>query len=428
VAGRGRLTGLVVACALAMTALVACGDKPSAPDHSEITVWDYYGAATPIKPAVAAFEKAHPEITVRYQAREYDDVQIKFGKESGSATGPDVSTLDMTWLPSFAADGLLADLNRLSGGRVNNRRFEHTYGAAALGAMSYQGKYVAAPFDFDTYALYYRADLLKQQGIAVPKTWTELRKASRKLAAAAEESGQKGKWRTLVTPDTFHFAQVLFQHGGDFLNSTNTRAAFAGPQGVQALTAYRGLLRDGGVYLGAEQPDSAGTDRIKDGRIAMFINGPYMMGVLKDTAAEQSGKWGVAPVPSDGHPGSYLGGTGLAIPAKSRNKAAAWTFVQFMLKKEQELGVLKYAGAAPTTNEAVLSAELTDPDPYFGGQTPFLVFLEAVSSARHFPYIKQWSEVDATINEAVAAVLLDKKTPKQALTDAAAKVDKMLAG
>ena len=44
--------------------------------------------------------------------------------------------------------------------------------------------------------------------------------------------------------------------------------------------------------------------------------------------------------------------------------------------------MLSHAGAVPTTNEAVLSAELTDPDPYFGGQTPFMVFLEAVATAR----------------------------------------------
>jgi multiple sugar transport system substrate-binding protein len=56
------------------------------------------------------------------------------------------------------------------------------------------------------------------------------------------------------------------------------------------------------------------------------------------------------------------------------------------------------------------------------------VFLEAVSTAKHFPYVRQWSDIDVIINEAVVAALQGRKTPEQALKEAAAKVDKVLSG
>lgn len=424
---RGRTACLALAAAMA-AALAGCDVESADAKAATITVWDYYGDSTPIKPALEGFKRAHPEITVRYRPREYDDIQTEFPAQAAEGTGPDVSTLDMTWLSSLAADGLLTDLAKVSGGEINGRKFEHTYSSAALQAMDHDGRYVAAAYDFDTFALYYRTDLFEAEKITAPKTFTQLREAARKLADAADANGQKGKSRIMIGPDTFHFAQLLFQNGGDFLTKDGGRAAFAGPEGVRALTAYRDLLRDGGLYWGPEQSDSFGLTGIKDGRIAMFISGPYMMGVLRKGAPEQAGKWGVAPMPTDGKPGSYLGGTGLGIPAKSKNKRAAWTFVEYMLRKEQQIGVLKHAGAAPTTNEAVLDAHLSDADPYFGGEPPFLIFLEAVSTAKHLPQVKQWSQIDAIVNQAVEAALKDKKTPEQALQDAAKEVDNLLTG
>jgi multiple sugar transport system substrate-binding protein len=420
---------LALSAALAVAPLVACGNLRSNADAKvSITVWDYYGSSTPIKPALAAFKREHPNIEVRYQEREYDDIRLKFPAEAAKGNGPDVSTLDMTWLSTIAADGLLADLGELSGGKINGRSVEHVYASAALNAMTYEGKQVAAPFDYDTYALYYRADLLAAEGLPVPETWAQFRATAKALAETADDTGRTGKARVQIVPDTFHFAQILFQQGGDILDPTGTQAAFAGREGVQALEAFRALLQDGGIYWGpGHEKDPLGTAAMKEGRIAMFINGPYMMGVLRTEAPELAGKWGVARVPTDGKPGSYLGGTGLAIPASSTKKDAAWSFVQFMLRKEQQLGVLKHAGAAPTTNEAVLSADLSDPDPYFGGQTPFLTFLQAVATAKHFPYIKHWSDVNAIIDTAVEAALTGKKSPKQALAEAAKKVNALLA-
>jgi multiple sugar transport system substrate-binding protein len=413
----------ILLAALVLVAAAGCGDSSQKGGPQTITVWDYYGSATPIKPAIAAFQRAHPDIHVRYEALDYATMLTKFTTAVSSNTPPDLATLDMTWIPTFAAKGLLANVSQISAGKINGKPIEGQYAKGALDAMRFDGHYVTALYDFDAYALYYRADLLSKEHLPVPTTWAQLRDTAAKLAAAAPKPG---KDRLQILPDTFHFAQFLYQAGGDILGPGNHKAAFASPAGVQALTAYRDLLKAGGVYWGADQGDVIAG--IKDERIAMFLNGPYMMGQLKSGAPDQKGKWAVAPAPTDGRPASYLGGTGLTIPVNSKHQQAAWELAQYLLRPNQQLDLVKLAGAAPATTAALRSPELTRRDPYFAGPAPFPVFLKALATAHHYPYVAQWQDIDRSVSDAVTAALLGKKSPQQALANAAHEVDGELGG
>lgn len=429
----------VVAAATAIS-LAACGSSDGSASSSspasgtaaptgQVTIWDYYGSATPIKPALAKFESAHPEITVKYEALDYETMQDKFAAAVSSGGAPDLATVDMTWLPTYAANGVLSNLSEISGGQLNGKPIEDQYNQGALHAMSHDGHYIAAMYDFDAYALYYRKDIMDAKGIAVPKTWDELVSAAQRMAEDTNGDGKPDKYAFQVLPDTFHYAQYLFQAGGSILNPDNSAAAFNGPEGVAAADYMKRLLDSGGgLYWGESQGDSTGLPGIKDGRIGMFVNGPYMMGVLKDGAASESGKWAVAPAPYSVQPGSYLGGTGLVIPTGAKNPTAAWELAQFLLQPEQQSLVYTAAGAAPATLAGLEQPELSKPDPYFGGQAPFSVFLDAMNTATPYPYVASWNEIDTAITDAVTAVLLGKSSSQEALDKAAAETNNALAG
>ena len=391
-----------------------------------ITVWDYYGESTPVKPALAGFEKEYPWITVDYQALDWDSMNEKFTVGVSSGEAPDVATLDMTWIPTLAANGALEDLSTISGGQLNGTPIADHYTKGALDAMTFDGKFVTMLFDFDTYALYYRADLFAKKGIAVPTTWDELRAAAKQLAESSKGSGKPDRYLYAIRPNTFHFSQFLFQNGGTILNADNTKAAFNSAAGVAAVQIQKAMLDDGsGLYW----PD-ANNDllpAITSGQVAMFADGPYYMGLLKTGVPDQSGDWKIAPAPYATQPGSYLGGTGLGIPVGAKHKDAAWLFIQYMLRPEQQVGVFTYAGAAPATTAALESPELTKPDPYFGGQAPFKVFLDSMATSTHFPYVGAWTEIDTFITDSLQSALLGQATPQAALDDAASQTDDALA-
>jgi ABC-type glycerol-3-phosphate transport system substrate-binding protein len=221
--------------------------------------------------------------------------------------------------------------------------------------------------------------------------------------------------------DTFHWSQFLYQAGGNILNSDNTAPAFNSPEGLSAMDYYKSFLDDGsGIFWSTDAGDPM--TGIKDGRIAMFQDGPYYMGLLKSGAPELKGDWAVATAPYSKQPGSYLGGTGLSIPYNAVHPQEAWLFEQFMLQPAQQVGLFTYAGAAPATTGALTDPALSKPDPYFGGEVPFPVFQEAMATATHFPYVGTWSAVDVSIGNMVESVMLNKATSQQALTDGAAQV------
>jgi multiple sugar transport system substrate-binding protein len=99
-----------------------------------------------------------------------------------------------------------------------------------------------------------------------------------------------------------------------------------------------------------------------------------------------------------------------------------------MLQTPQQLLLFELAGAAPATADALQSSKLTKPDPYFGGQAPFPVFQEAMATATHFPYVKQWNPIDTDIGNMVQSVMLDKQTAQEALAQGAEQANAELQG
>jgi ABC-type glycerol-3-phosphate transport system substrate-binding protein len=155
----------------------------------------------------------------------------------------------------------------------------------------------------------------------------------------------------------------------------------------------------------------------------MFTDGPYYMGIMKSGAPEMAGKWGVALAPYSKEPGSYLGGTGLSIPVNAPHPQEAWDFIQFMERPENATKIFTIAGAAPGLTAALESPKVDKPDPYFTDQNTLPVFLKAMSTAHHFPYVSQWDSIQSTIDNGLATAFLGKASPQDALNSAAQKVD-----
>ncbi len=379
-----------------------------------ITVWDYYTDpnATPIKPAVDAFMKEYPNITVNYEIMDWDTAKDKLNVVLTGGNPPDVTTVDMTWLPTYASLGAFTDLSTLmTGGMVNGKTLDQTYAAGALDAMKYKGQIVTMMYDFDVYALYYRSDLFDQKGIQVPKTWDDLMAAATKLA-------ETDKYLYEFDADTFHGSQWIYENGGTLMSPDFTQVLFNSPEAVQAIEFYYSLLKNK-VAINWTTDEGERIQGIKDGRIAMFSDGPYYMGLIKSGAPEMAEQWKVALHPYSKNPGSYLGGTGLAIPNASKQKAAAWKFIEFALRPENQVCVYTCAGAAPATIDGLNSPEVNIADPYFGGQKAFSVFLDTIKTAHPFPYVRQWNDIDTFFTDAMSAIALGTTPVKDALDTAA---------
>jgi multiple sugar transport system substrate-binding protein len=405
---------LLSSCASATTQPVASQapvttEAPAQP--VTITVWDYYGEATPVLPLIEPFMAAHPNITIKYEALDWDTTLEKLNVVLTGGTPPDVVTVDMTWIPKFASLGAFTDLKPLSGGMLNDVAWDQAYTPGALKAITYNNQIIAALYDFDVYALYYRSDLFEQKGLQVPTTWDELM-----TVAKALREGDLYYYE--FDADTFHGSQWIYENGGTLLSPDNKTVVFNSPEAVGGITFDASLLTEG-VAINWTTDQGERIQGVKDGRIAMFSDGPYYMGIMKSAAPEMTSQWRVALHPYNKQPGSYLGGTGLAIPASSTQKEAAWEFVQYAMQVENQIGVYKLAGAAPALTAALSSPEVNVEDPYFGGEKAFAIFLKSMETAIPFPYVRQWSDIDDAFTNAMQQIALGEMSVQEAL-DAAA--------
>ena len=218
---RAIATAMIAACAMAGTSLAACSSDDA--DANTIVVWDYYGSATPVKPAIEAYKKKHPGIKVDYQVYDYDTFQEKLSTAFSSNSAPDLATIDMTWVPTYASQDLLSDLSEISGEKLNGASIDSQYTKGSVDAMTYKGHKIALAYDFDAYALYYRKDILEAKGLKVPTTWDELVEVSKAMSEDSNGDGKPDKYQMQVRPDTFQYSQFLFQTAGRSSTSPERR-------------------------------------------------------------------------------------------------------------------------------------------------------------------------------------------------------------
>ena len=184
-------------------------------------------------------------------------------------------------------------------------------------------------YDFDAYALYYRADLFDAEGDRRPD---HLGRAPRRREEARrvdqDGDGKPDKYLYAVRPNTFHFSQFLFQNGGSLLNADNTKATFNSHAGVAALQFQKDAprRRNRPVLVRCRRRPAAG-DRRRAGRDV--LRRPVLHGPAQERRPRPGRQVEGRDRPVSKQPGSYLGGTGLGIPVGSKHKEAAWLFIQY---------------------------------------------------------------------------------------------------
>jgi ABC-type glycerol-3-phosphate transport system substrate-binding protein len=116
--------------------------------------------------------------------------------------------------------------------------WDQAYQAGALKAITYNNQIIAALYDFDVYALYYRYDLFQAKGLQVPTTWDELMT----VAQALHEGDQ---YYYEFDADTFHGSQWIYENGGTLLSPDNATVVFNSPEAVGGISFYASLLPTG---------------------------------------------------------------------------------------------------------------------------------------------------------------------------------------
>ncbi len=217
---------------------------------------------------------------------------------------------------------------------------------------------------------------------------------------------------------------MLWEAGGDILNSDNTQATFNSAAGVQALTVLQRLAQvDGAMFLDFH-PDAGTMENLFNaGNVGMIITGPWDLASFPDV------NYGVQIMPS--FPGStdhqtIAGPDNWVIMDNGPDRVnAAWDFLKWFTAAEQVATDSIATGHLPTRASVQDLPSFADFATKYPNMSVFIDNLNNVLKAR--PSIATYPQISAALGQAVVKVLLGQADPQTALNDAAKEADGILA-
>lgn len=429
--GRRRAAlALALSGVLALTA-TACGDDGSGgaggggtegSGKGKITFWDNNGGVrTDVwKEIIADFEKANPDIDVEYVGVASKEVQSKYDTAIQGGALPDVGGVGAAMLAGIAAQGALEPLDeRIEKsplfGKLNKGMVESVKAAGG------QDKLFTVPTSASNGVLYYRTDLFKAAGLQEPSTWSA-------FYAAADKLTQKDKNRFgyTIRGGAGSIAQALDAMYGqsgitEFWDGDKTTVN--DPKNVAALEKYVSLFKKNTPAADVNNDFTKMVAQWDSGEIGMLN---HNLGSYQDhVKALGTEKFRGIPNPTLDNGTRVMVSNpvdGLGLFSSSKNKAAAWKFIEFAASHESNSKWNKSAGAIPANTEAAGDPWLQEAEPT---KLAAEVLFSGKASIVQLPYyLPDWNTISKADNEAnFQKVLLGSMSAKDFADDLAEQLN-----
>ncbi len=402
----------------ALTAAACLSLAAAGQAATRISFWSTYSETENnvfVQQVVPLFEKQNPDIEVEVVRLGYDELRDKLVATAATGGGPDVARVDIIWTPSMAAAGLLEPLDAYAG----FRNYQSIVFPGPLQTNAYRGRHYGLPLDTNTQIYIYNADLFDEAGLAAPNTFAEFEQVTTKLTRRQGQSTVYGydiggPWAWFILP-------WIWSNGGDLTDAELTRASgfLDGDRSVEAVTriaqwAGAGILAPN---IRGEGWDSWGSFVNK--QVAARQDGPWFPRWLEETQKGFRAGFALMPAGAGQKSASVIGGENVVILQGSKNKQAAWRFVQFLLSREAQI-IMAGAGQMPVIRAAVGSPE-------FQKNRFYPVYLQQLLTARPRTPHPRWPDIQRILEEALQPVMKGQQSPRSALAEAARRIDQVLA-
>nr|WP_221308375.1 extracellular solute-binding protein [Nocardiopsis mwathae] len=383
--------------ALLLTTACGGGGEDGADSADKIEIWrmgDASEAQNEFMDAVTAeFQEEHPDTEVEIQWIPWDEFAQRF-QTAMVSDGPDVVEIGNDQVRTWAEAGALYDVSSYAEDWEN--RGDFLEGAYANG--TFDDAQYSVPWYSGVRALWYRSDWLEDIGKEPPTTWAELRTTAQ---AIEEEKDAVG----FAAPTDFvnGVASFVWSAGGDFATKDGDTwtGQLESKETREALEFYADLTKDGispEACIGLNEVDCAHAD-FANGKLGMFIDGPWAKQQLEEIGDTGSEHWATAPIPGkDGIAPAFGGGADLAVWGTTEVPDVAFDYIKVINSKENSLAYNEVSTMFPAYGDLLESDTFAD-DPILAGAAE-----QATGDLRLFPDTANWGHVQwelATVQNAV---------------------------
>ncbi|MDH5626615.1 MAG: ABC transporter substrate-binding protein [Nitrospira sp.] len=411
---------LLLFCAALGLGCTQAGDRQQIPNtvllfkHGPLS-----GNGAVLSELLRAFEQGHPGVIVREELlpSSSDRQHQYYAMNLDGGRAPfDLLGVDTIWVQEFAKAKWISPLDAYLPLAEREQFF-----SGPIQAATFEGRLYAVPWYIDAGVLYYRRDLLERHGVAPPTTWPDLVLAAQLILDAEGDPRLAGfVWQGKQYEGLVCVAlEVLRSNGSDLWGGDRARAE-AGLQFLRETVAGHRITP---VSVGMADEEST-RQLFGSGRALFMRNWPYAWPLFQQEGSLVRGKVGIAPLPSfPGYPSApVLGGWMLAAPQASSHQQEVGELIRFLTSPDAQRLVALEMGYNPTRRALYSEKSLIEARPLLKDLYP--IFLEA----RPRPVTPYYLLLSQALQPEVSAVVVGRKTPREALDAVRRQVTRILGG
>ncbi|WP_034261620.1 ABC transporter substrate-binding protein [Actinospica robiniae] len=362
-----RATAVAIGLGMALAATGCAGSSGGGSDNGgrssggQVTLTFWENATTGpgaqyFQDAAKDYHALHPNVTIKIQAIQNEDLDGKLQTALNSNSMPDIFLQRGGGKMQAMVDaGQIQPLNLTATDKANAS-------AAAVAGNTIDGQVYAMPTDTQPEGIYYSKNLFQQAGItATPTTIDELEAdvaKLKKINVAPIAVGAKDAWPAAH----WYYNFALRECSQNTMTSTAKTLKFTDPCWTKAGDDLATFLKvdpfeKGFLTTSSQQGAGSSAGMIANHKAGMELMGTWDPGVIASLTPNQKAlpDLGWFPFPAvpggQGDPGALMGGGGGYSLSKNAPKEA-FGFLEFLVTKDQQEAYAKAFDTIPVNSEA----------------------------------------------------------------------------
>lgn len=366
---------------------------------------------------VTAFKQRRPDIELQLIHIPGDsDYRKRMAIDFAAGSPADIVLINYRRYADFAARNALEPIGPYLD--KSNLIKQSDFYPTAIEAFIWQGTLTCLPQNLSSLVVYYNQDLFKAAGLDFPRddwTWDDMLNAAKKLTRDLDGDGRIEQYGLGSDVAFLRVAPFIWQNGGEIVDN---------PQSPKSLTLTRPETRAAIQWFIELQtvqhvmPDAAteasepGESRFMNGRMAMFLNSRRAVPTYRQITGFA---WDVAPLPRGRQQASVLHADAYCMAKASKNKDAAWAFIEFANSVEGQRIIASTGRTVPSLRSVAQSEAFLDPNALPHNSK---VFLSATENIRAVPVMKTWPAIEEILDEELQRAFYGQASLDEVLTTA----------
>lgn len=347
---------------------------------------------------VAAFSKKYPQINVKIvHIPSGGAFQTRLAADMAAGSPPDVFLLNYRQYAKYADAKAIEPLDSYVAQSKLIKLGD--YYPEALKAFYFNKQLMGIPQNISSLVVYYNKNLFDKAGIAYPKstwTWDDFLKTAKALTKDTDGDGQLDQFGLGTEASVFRVTPFIWQNKGDLVDNPDSpsKLTLDSPASKEALQWFIDLqVRHKVVPNRVLEKAHSSEDRFLDGTLAMFLNSRKGVPTYRDI---KDFDWDVAPLPTGKAQANLLHSDGFFMAAASKNKPAAWAFIEWANSPEGQTILAKTGRTVPSLKAVANSAAFLD-----ASQKPksSKVFLDNIPTIRAVPIMTTWGDIEGLVSQ-----------------------------